>query len=189
MGSRAKASSSFGTRVVCSVWSVVLGRGSTGPESGLSGPPAAKTIKSVNSQEVNVLCRLDIYAHIAFLSYSKTLKIYLREKLSKSSSSSPWSCGIITLSVMAGGSSNMPPPSSLLRSLSTGIKALNLTSFYHHINILSVKFGRTYPEFHHHYCPGCFPQSHHSQGLLIYLGDGQDQVQAPKAGWRQKNRE
>lgn len=41
MGSRAKASSSLGTSVVCSVWSVVLGRASTGPESGLSGAPAA----------------------------------------------------------------------------------------------------------------------------------------------------
>lgn len=41
MGSRAKASSSLGTSVVCSVWSVVLGRASTGHESGLSGAPAA----------------------------------------------------------------------------------------------------------------------------------------------------
>lgn len=45
MGSRAKASSSLGTRVVCSVWSVVLGRGSTGPDSGLSGPPGAEIMQ------------------------------------------------------------------------------------------------------------------------------------------------
>lgn len=49
-------------------------------------------------------------------------RIYSREKLSKSSSSSPWSWGIITLSVIAGGSSNIPPPSSLLRILSTEIE-------------------------------------------------------------------
>lgn len=38
IGSRAKASSSLWTRVVCSVWSAIAGSGSAGPESGLSGP-------------------------------------------------------------------------------------------------------------------------------------------------------
>lgn len=38
IGSKAKASSSLWTRVVCSVWSAIAGSGSAGPESGLSGP-------------------------------------------------------------------------------------------------------------------------------------------------------
>lgn len=41
MGSRAKVSSSLCARLVCSAWSVIAGRGSVGPESGLSGAPAS----------------------------------------------------------------------------------------------------------------------------------------------------
>lgn len=55
MGSRAKASSSLWTRVVCSVWSAIAGSGSAGPESGLSGPATQKQKQiefSLNRQKV-----------------------------------------------------------------------------------------------------------------------------------------
>lgn len=48
MGSRAKVSSSLCARLVCSAWSVIAGRGSVGPESGLSGAPASDAQQQVH---------------------------------------------------------------------------------------------------------------------------------------------
>ena len=147
IGSKAKASSSLWTRVVCSVWSAMAGRGSAGPESGLSGPAMTKqqgSCQTDSKSDVHSQCQFKTMFHKethkytvqrmkssqkrwfeGFYTSSITLvrfppTVDLRDwRLSKSSSSSPWSGGIITLSVMAGGSSKMPPPSSLLKSLST----------------------------------------------------------------------
>lgn len=51
MGSKAKASSSLWTRVVCSVWSAIAGRGSAGPESGLSGPATPQNDNKIHETD------------------------------------------------------------------------------------------------------------------------------------------